>query len=509
MKHPSALHHCILAGTLALFFLIAPAQAATTVYVTTNVDRDNGSCQVGDCSLREAVNYSSAGAYIELQYSGIYTLVSRLLVNRSMTIAGHEWDTPISGGNATRLFRVTAGTVTIKDMVMTAGSTNLDPGGGAIENLTTLSLDNVLIYNCTATARPGGGIYNSGQLTITDSTFSGNTAGTYGGAVHSYGAAATATLEDTVVQSNHANVGGGVSSEEGGLTLTRCRLELNESTSTSGGGGAVRMQNGTAAITDCAFDSNNAYASGGAIWASSVDPLSLTGCTFQDNTCDGAGGGLYLSANALDFKNCTITGNSAKGHGGGAWLRGTSGAYTNLSFLTITGNTADSDCGSGGTCDNGDGGGIYLDMYGFRMKGVIVAGNSDNTTAGGWIRPDICKSVSASFGAHSCNLVGNNASCVTDLPEGLPNGNNEYVGNTSSPLDPLLWALADNGGPTQTRAPARASLAVNRGPADCTCADGTVVATDQTGGPRARGCPDIGAYELPVGSCAPLAVLMD
>ncbi len=73
----------------------------------------------------------------------------------------------------------------------------------------------------------------------------------------------------------------------------------------------------------------------------------------------------------------------------------------------------------------------------------------------------------------------------------------------TSQADPQLGVLNDNGGPTQTMAPAPGSPAINGGGATC-------VAIDQRGVSRPRGgqC-DLGAYEYPVariGTPAPLTV---
>ena len=67
--------------------------------------------------------------------------------------------------------------------------------------------------------------------------------------------------------------------------------------------------------------------------------------------------------------------------------------------------------------------------------------------------------------------------------------NNDLVGTAESPIDPLLVALADQGGPTLTHALQLASPALEAG-------DDTIVGTDQRGQPRLDGAHvDIGAFE--------------
>ena len=77
----------------------------------------------------------------------------------------------------------------------------------------------------------GGGLDNSGTLTLTGCTISGNTA-TYGGGLVNYG---TATLIDSTVTGNHAYWGGGLNDKQGdSLTLTDCTISGNTASSSGG-----------------------------------------------------------------------------------------------------------------------------------------------------------------------------------------------------------------------------------------------------------------------------------
>ena len=72
----------------------------------------------------------------------------------------------------------------------------------------TVSLNNLTIENGDDTSGVfGGGIFNDGTLTLTNSTVSGNTATYYGGGIYNYG---TVTLTNSTVSGNSANWGGGI-----------------------------------------------------------------------------------------------------------------------------------------------------------------------------------------------------------------------------------------------------------------------------------------------------------
>jgi hypothetical protein len=151
-------------------------------------------------------------------------------------------------------------------------------------------------------------------------------------------------------------------------------------------------------------------------------------------------------------------------------------AGINLNNVTISDNTADND--NDGT---GSGGGFAVNLPAVTVSNTIVAGNFNSIAS---VRDDISGTVVASS---SYNLIGDGTGSV-----GITHGvNNNQVGTGASPIDPVLGALADNGGATFTHALLAGSPAINAAD-NATCA-----ATDQRGvaRPAALVC-DIGAYEL-------------
>jgi hypothetical protein len=113
-----------------------------------------------------------------------------------------------------------------------------------------------------------------------------------------------------------------------------------------------------------------------------------------------------------------------------------------------------------------------------RLTSSIIAGNTGayfQDTVGGFV----------SLGGY--NLIGNDSGGTTGLVDGV---NGDQVGSPSSPIDPLLAPLADNGGPTQTHALLPGSPAIDAG-------DPTSTTPDQRGVSRPQGAGvDVGAFEL-------------
>ena len=232
--------------------------------------------------------------------------------------------------------------------------------------------------------------------------------------------------------------------------------------------------------------SNGLTGSGGAV-LNSGGTLTLTNSTVSGNSTTGSGGGGLSNTGTLTLINSTVSGNNTAGGPGGGILN-TGGGTLSLTNSTVSGNTAS----SGGVME---GGGIYNLSGTVNVRNTIIAGNSA-TTAG----PDI----SGSFTSQGNNLIGK-----SDGGSGFTNGvNGDKVGTIASPIDPLLGALMNNGGPTFTHGLLYNSPAVDAGN-DCVftvthCSDANIpqLTLDQRGLSRqadgdlvAGAHVDIGAYE--------------
>jgi hypothetical protein len=300
----------------------------------------------------------------------------------------------------------------------------------------------------------GGGIYNSGTLTVTSSTLSHNSAlasgyaygDGYGGGIYNSG---TLTVTSSTLSANAAG-GGGKGADDGGggiynsgtLTVTSSTLSANAASATASG------QTG-----------GHATASGGGISNSGL--LTVSNSTLSANSvtasaqatmgvATASGGGIYNS-NTLTVTSSTLSANAISASG-----------QTQTSF--------------GGGIDNSN----ALDL-----RNTLVALNTAATS------PDLSGSVS-SLGH---NLIG-------DGTGGSGYDPTDLVGTSSNPIDPRLGPLQGNGGPTQTMALLAGSPAIDAG--DNTDAP----ATDQRGFARiVGGTIDIGAFEVqPAGQANHLAL---
>eukprot|EP00935_MAST-01C_sp_MAST-1C-sp1_P002280 g2280.t1 len=129
----------------------------------------------------------------------------------------------------------------------------------------------------------GGAIYiNGGTLTIQMCTFQGNTADSVGGAIL-IADGGTLTIQMCTFQGNKATYGGAIYIYQGSLTITDTTFTSN---SANEKGGAIYIQDGSLIIRDSSFVSNQANGpeyGGGAIYFETRSSGLLHGCTFKNN----------------------------------------------------------------------------------------------------------------------------------------------------------------------------------------------------------------------------------
>ena len=335
-----------------------------------------------------------------------------------------------------------AGT-TIKFQSGLAGTIGL--GGGAL----------VIGKPLTIQGPPTGGIVLSGE-------------GTSG--ILEIAATGSATLSDLELRDGLSGSGAGIYCE-GTVTLTRVQI-VNCTASGSNRGGGLNVVGGVATLTECTITLHRCLVTGnltsgnsGAGGLNSGGDLVLVNCTFHDNQTTGGnrvGGGLAIFVEYVPayttVLSCTFTNNTATGEGGGIYSDGEAGPPAVLSVL--------------------------------RIENSIIAGNTSGL--GG---PD-CDLVTPGIllSAARNNVIG------IDLGSMIANGvDGNQVGSAGVPLDPLLGALADNGGPTFTLLPGPGSVARNAVPtAECLDEDDAPLAVDQRGFSRpVGGACDAGAVESP------------
>ncbi len=260
---------------------------SVTFYLNSEIgddDTGDGSQSSPWANLSKALNYYYDGDIIDM--TGTFYMTDdpnnseEYSISRNCIIQGQSADQTVikacpDGEQAeSGLFVVNVGAgLTLRDISLANGYA--DYNGGGIQSRSELTLERVMIYDCSAPGNLnyGGAIYHTGSLLeITGSTIYNNTAKYYGGAIYLY----------------------------------------------------IYQDSMTVDITNSTFSNNSAESGGGAIFAtvSSNDQytpalltMNINSCTFKDNIDDSNTGnflvhntiGLYATVNT-SINNSVITG---------------------------------------------------------------------------------------------------------------------------------------------------------------------------------------------------------
>lgn len=309
---------------LFILFLSGVASAAY-IHVTPTSGIKNA---ISDAQNGDTLNLTS-GTYNEYNIN----------INKNLTINGPKTTgTPtaiIDAQNNGRVFNITSGIkVNLKYLIIQNGNAtkNSDTqNGGGIQNSGNLTVTNSIIQKNTAYTKDieslyGGGIYNLGTLTITGSTVKWNTA-SFGAGISSTG---TCTVTNSNINDNKAYDCPGGIYNSGILTVNHSNVYNNNAT---GYGGGI-LNGGSCIITDSNIH-NNIGNDGGGIY--NVGNLTVTDSNITNNTATNNGGGIYNNYHTLNMTASNITNNTATRGGGIYKLDGH--AYAN--FNRIIGNTAE------------------------------------------------------------------------------------------------------------------------------------------------------------------------
>ncbi len=249
---------------------------ANQLTVTNNADNNAG-------SLREAIANLCPDGTITIKASPIELTSGELLITKNLTITTDRGNKLIQRSNTAppfRIFRILAmATVNFNHLTLTHGQVDTENGGG-IMNSGDLTLDDCIITANAATN--GGGIYNEGTLRLTRSSLWANAATNSGGGLNL--AKGTATLANTTFSDNSATQGGGLyinysatatvlnstlaDNTGGGLTFAGELLLHNSILAHNESGDCVKL--GTLTL---AKSSNNLIADGSCQATFSGDPL--------------------------------------------------------------------------------------------------------------------------------------------------------------------------------------------------------------------------------------------
>ena len=429
--------------------LLAAGASALPITVDTTSDTSTPTT----CALRDAIDAANSDAApagtgcaagsgtdsIGFTVTGQIQLGGSLPnIASSMSVTGpgpSQLEVRGQGSTASRVFAVdsTGGDVTISGLKVSNGAGGISNAATSFSGALTLQNVNVSGNSISQSATgdaiaTGGGVYNEngGTLTVIDSTISDNQV--------------TAT---TTGATNFALANGAAIDSLGALSIEGSTISGNTLTTTSVDGSSI---------------------ANGAVFSeltTTITASTISGNTVTANTGTGSslatGGGIDHNPAGPDHLNLdrdTISGNTAtatnvtgssSASGGGIAMTNAGGGTSPVKSSTIAGNLVSATAGG-----DKQGANVYLKALGnLSFQNTIVA--SPNGAGNCWMDS------SGVFSSLGYNLISDSFGAGQD--KCLPSAS---TGDQPS-TNPQLGPLQDNGGPTETMAPAIGSLAVDKG----------------------------------------------
>ena len=228
---------------------------------------DSNSCSVpaSPClTINGAISKAISGDVIFVA-TGTYTGSGSqvVLINESVTLSG-GWSagfisqsglSTIDGQNARQGVYVNSNITASLGLFIVKNGSNSGGSGGGVYNSGNLTISNSSIQNNSATNGTGGGVYNNKDLTITNSSVQNNSAYNSAGIFTTNG---SLTLNNTTISNNIASYYGGGVYYNGSLTANNATISNNIASY----GGGIYRSSGSASFKNSILAGNTATSSG-------------------------------------------------------------------------------------------------------------------------------------------------------------------------------------------------------------------------------------------------------
>ncbi|HOG43830.1 MAG TPA: choice-of-anchor Q domain-containing protein, partial [bacterium] len=291
----------------ALFFVLFSINAATLTVCETGCDYTSVKTAVGAAAADDTIQIS-AGIYLDWN----------ITISKNLTLIGAgRHDTIVQAatkeaGGSYRVFKVTAGNVTFKNMTIRYGYSDNDGynGGGISFEGTSLTIENCYI-NANKSYYSGAGIYiGGGNALVKNSLILGNKANSYsGGGIYVYNA--SLNILESTISGNSAGSGGGIYTGLAEVTIEKSSISGN--TASSSGGGIYNQNGSSIHFKNSTVSNNFAYSyDGGGIYNAGSCYIKIDNGTIAGNFAMDQGGGIYNTSSArVEMRNTIIADNMA------------------------------------------------------------------------------------------------------------------------------------------------------------------------------------------------------
>ena len=265
-----------------------------------------------------------------------FSATGDLDIRSSVSIIGSGSGNTILNGDIIdeSIFEIHAtGGLTIEGLTLEEGGTD-NIRGGAIHNNGILNAQDVVLNN-NSTLNPsgngglkGGALYNNGQATLDQVIVSNNTGGE-GGAIFNDSAASLSISNSTITNNVSKNGSGGGIANTGDLSLTG--VTFSDNSTTHYAGALFITGSGSATVTNSTFSANDANFGGGGIDIFGGS-LSISFSTIANNDVNQTGSGLNIRSGTVTLGNSIFADNLGAQFGG----QQVNGSFTSDGFNIIS-----------------------------------------------------------------------------------------------------------------------------------------------------------------------------
>ncbi len=319
------------------------------IYLFQLSGRGESTAATGDLDIRDDLVMNGSGQESTIvdanDLDGVFEIIPGKLVEMNdLTIQNGLRELINSNGAGI----VNAGELILNNVTVTG---NRSTNGGGLLNTDQMTLNNVTVTSNSAIKKDGlpstgfgGGIFNNtgASLVIDNSTFDNNLSENNGAGIFNNSGAEITINDLSSFSGNVSQAYGGAISNSGDLTISGTTFDQNIA---DDGGAIANLNNSTLFVANSTFTDNEAdganLGGGGAIFIYLSD-ATISGTTFTGNIAYGEGGGAIACRGNLYLSESTLTLNEARIHASFDEVGtspGLGGAlyFVNPSNITVTG----------------------------------------------------------------------------------------------------------------------------------------------------------------------------
>ncbi len=280
---------------------------------------------VGAGSDKTTIQGTSAASVIRIRRGANVRITGVTITGGGGSRVGPD----LFGGGILNEGQLSLGFSTVRDNAVTGGESL----GGGLYSDSSKDLNIAASVISGNRAARGGGIYiREGDALIQETTIANNVADKDGGGINSQGGESLQLRRNAIIRDNRAVIGGGITVGRGELSMIDTTVSGNRASF----GGGIRSSDAKLLVAlNCTFSGNTGDVQGGGLVVGDAG-AAISNCTVEKNQSP-LGAGIHTISGDVKLFGSTVSDNIADKDGGGIYDRG---AAITLQFSRVVDNRA-------------------------------------------------------------------------------------------------------------------------------------------------------------------------